>query len=150
MAILVLILLLQSPADLFKAANDDMDAGRYADAATKFEQVLRDDPTHLPSEFDLAVCYAKLGKSKPAEELYRKIIEQDSRIYEAHLNLAVLLRDLGNNTAADEEFVKAATLQPDNPYPLIYHAEFLEKQGNLDKAKEFYDRALAAAPTADN
>src|ERR1051326_5107176 len=135
MLLLVLILALQSPADIFKAANADMDAGRYAEAAAKFEQVLKDDPSQIPSEFDLAVCYTKLGKSKEAEELYRKIIEHDSNIYEAHFNLGVLLRDLNNGTAADEEFVKAAALQPDNPFPLIYHAEFLEQQGDIDKAK---------------
>src|SRR5215471_14001728 len=104
---LLVVFLLQSPADTFKTANADMDAGRYAEAATKFEQILKDDPTHIPSQFDLAVCYTKLGKSEMARNLYASIIEEDPAIYEVRFNFGLLLHDLGADDAADEQFIKA-------------------------------------------
>src|SRR5215472_14378252 len=104
MQALLFFVLLQSPADTFKLANADMDAGRYADAAIKFEQILKEDPTHIPSQFDLAVCYAKLGKPEMARGLYGKIIEADPAIYEVRFNFGLLLREIGADDAADEQF----------------------------------------------
>src|SRR3954464_9620857 len=112
LVLLFLLLRQQDPATLFKAATADMDAGKWIDAAPKFEQILKDDPTHIPSEFSLAVCYSKLGKPEMAIPLYRKILEQDSNIYEVRFNLAVLLHESGKETDADQEFLKAASMQP--------------------------------------
>src|SRR6476661_5135158 len=127
--VLLFLLLQQDPATLFKAATADMDAGKWSDAAPKFEQILKDDPTHIPSEFSLAVCYSKLGKQELSIPLYRKILEQDPDIYEVRFNLAVLLHESGYPGDADTEFLRAAAMRPRDPRPLLYHAEFLEKQG---------------------
>src|SRR5262249_48279541 len=115
----------------------------------KFEQVLRDDPTHVPTEFYLAVCYRKLGKTEPARVLYEKIVQQDPEIYEARFNLAVLLYESGDARAADEQFQKCAAMRPGDSRPLLFHAEFLEKSGHLDEAAETYNRAALDSSNAD-
>ena len=67
MKILVLILaLLQLPEDIYKTANADFDAGRWSDAAAKYELILKDDPAHIPTRFSLAVCYTKTGNADGA------------------------------------------------------------------------------------
>ena len=77
--LLALLLLVQNPADLYKSAVADMDNGRWAEAAATFEKILRDDPGHVPTEFNLAVCYTKLEKLDEAKQVYRKILEQDAQ-----------------------------------------------------------------------
>ena len=54
--LLLILTLLQSVEDIYKSANADFDAQRWADAAAKFGLVLKEDPSHIPSRFNLAVC----------------------------------------------------------------------------------------------
>ena len=147
---LLILLLLQNPADLYKAATADMDAGRWAEAATKFEQVLKDDATHIPSQFNLAVCYSKLLRTDEAIPLYRKVIEQDAGIYEARMNLGILLSEKGDQSGAEEQFAKASALRPQEVAPVLYHAGLLEKRGDLAGAAESYDRATQIDPNDIN
>src|SRR5262245_29890395 len=144
--VLLFLLLQQDPATLFKSATADMDTGKFADAAGKFELILKDDPSHIPSEFSLAVCYSKLGKPEMSIPLYRKILEQDSNIYEVQFNLAVLLLESGKDAEADQEFVKAAAMRPKDVRPLLYHAEFLEKHGDDASALKAYTLASDQNP----
>ncbi len=144
--VLLILVLLQSPEDLFKAANADMDAQRWAEAAAKFERVLKDDPTHIPTEFDLAVCYAKLGNTARAEQVYRAILEQDPTIYEAQTNLAILLYQAGKAADAEEQFGKAAKLRPQDAAPVLYLARLLEKRGDAIGAGTSYEHALQLTP----
>jgi tetratricopeptide (TPR) repeat protein len=146
-SILLLLILLQNPADLYKSGTADMDANNWEQAAAKFKQVLESDPTHIPSEFNLAVCYTKLGKPEAAVPLYEKILEQNADIYEARFNLAVLLHEGGHETEADEQFQRAAGMHPQDPRPLLFHAEFLEKQGDTTGALEAYVHAASADPS---
>ena len=66
MKILLILALLQSVEDIYKSANSDFEAGKWAEAAAKYEQVLKEDATHVPSRFNLAVSYAKAGKPDAA------------------------------------------------------------------------------------
>src|SRR5437773_8075936 len=116
MTILILLLaLLQSPEEIYKAANADFDAGRWTEAATKFEMVLNEDPSHIPSRFSLAVCYTKTGKPNDAIAAYRKILEQDGSIFEVRINLGLLLEKAGKLSDAVEQFEKSVELRPDDP-----------------------------------
>lgn len=134
MNILLFLLLLQSVEDLYKAANADMDAQRWPEAAGKYELVLKDDPTHIPSQFNLAVCYTNLGNTDRAQQLYRKILEQDATIYEARINLAILLDQTGNSAAATEEFEKAIAARPyDNDARLTLGLRYMQA-GETEKA----------------
>ena len=112
---ILVLALLQSAPDLFKAANADFDAGRWADAAAKYELVLKEDPTHIPSQFNLAVSYSKAGNTSGAILAYRRLLEQDGNLYEARTNLAILLDQNGMPSDAAEQYEKALALRPDDP-----------------------------------
>src|SRR5262247_1685006 len=106
-ATLLLLALLQSVQDIYNSANTDFDAGKWADAAAKYEQVLKEDPTHIPSRFNLAVCYAKTGKTDEAIAAYRTLLTQNDMIYEARINLGLLLDQNGQRGEAGEQFEQA-------------------------------------------
>src|SRR5262245_37271094 len=113
-ALLLIMALFQSAQDLYTAANADFDAGRWPDAAAKYEQVLKEDPTHIPSQFNLAVCFTKIGNTSGAIAAYRTLLERDANIYEARTNLAILLDQTGALPEAEQEYQKALALRPDD------------------------------------
>jgi tetratricopeptide (TPR) repeat protein len=132
--VFLFLMLLQSAEDVYKAATADFDAGRWAEAASKYEQVLKEDPSHIPSRFNLAVSYSKAGKADEAIAAYRTLLEQNGSIYEARVNLAVLLDDDGRRNEAGEEFEKALALRPDDAQAELSLATFYLREKETDKA----------------
>jgi tetratricopeptide (TPR) repeat protein len=143
MRVLILILaLLQLPEDIYKTANADFDAGRWSDAAAKYELILKDDPTHIPTRFSLAVCYTKGGNTDRAIAQYRKILEQDETIFEARTNLAILLDQTGQRGDAAEQYERLAEMRPDDPQLQFALGMFYARGDELEKA---YPHLVAAA-----
>src|SRR5712692_4871934 len=105
--VILILALLQSIQDVYKSANTDFDAGRWTDAAAKYEAVLKEDSSHILSRFNLAVCYTKTGKVEDAIATYRTLLDQNGTIYEARVNLGLLLDQTGKRAEAGEQFEKA-------------------------------------------
>jgi tetratricopeptide (TPR) repeat protein len=143
MMIIILILgLLQATQDIYTSANADFDAGRCADAVTKYELVLKEEASHIPSRFNLAVCYTKLGDTSRAIAAYRTLLEQNNSIYEAHVNLAILLDQTGKHEEAGQQYEKALELHPDDAHAQINLGMFYMRADDVDKA---YPHLIAAA-----
>lgn len=124
----------QSIEDVYKNANADFDAGRWAEAASKYEVVLKEDPTHIPSRFNLAVCHTKTGNTEGAIAAYRTLLEHNANIYEARVNLAILLEQAGKRPEAGEQFEKALALRPDDAQAQFNLGMFYARGDELDKA----------------
>ena len=133
-ALLLAVVLLQSITDIYKSANADFDAGKWAEAAAKYEQVLKEDSSHIPSRFNLAVCYTKTGKPEEAISTYRTLLDQNGTVYEAHVNLALLLDQTGKQAEAGEQFEKALALHPEDAQAEMNLGMFYLRANNVDKA----------------
>src|SRR5207247_2620425 len=135
MTTLILILaLFQTAQDLYNSAATDFEAGRWAEAAMKYESVLKEDASHIPSRFNLAVCYTKLGNTDAAIAAYRTLLDQNGTIYEARVNLAILLDQSGKRDEAGEQFDKALNLHPDDVQAELNLAMFYMRGTEIDKA----------------
>src|SRR5262245_29538913 len=145
-ATLLLLALLQSVQDIYNSANTDFDAGRWADAAAKYEQVLKEDPKHIPSRFNLAVSYAKTGRVDEAIAAYRTLLDQNNTIYEARVNLALLLEQNGKRAEAGEEFEKALVLRPDDLQAELNLGMFYLRGDEVDKAYPHLTRGADEGP----
>jgi tetratricopeptide (TPR) repeat protein len=128
--LLLTLMLFQSIEDTYKAAIADMDANRWTEASAKFEEVLKDDPTHIPSQFNLAISYSNSDKREQAVALYRTILEEDSNLYEAHINLALLLE----GAAAAEEFERAIAIKPEESRTRLAAGLFYMRENQADAA----------------
>src|SRR5437879_13111362 len=106
-AVFLVLTLLQNITEIYTTANADFNAGRWAEAAAKYEAVLKEDGTHIPSRFNLAVCYTKTGNVDGAIAAYRTLLSQNGTIYEARVNLAILLDQNGKRDEAGAQFEKA-------------------------------------------
>jgi tetratricopeptide (TPR) repeat protein len=133
-AILFALLLFQSVQDIYNSANADFEARRWAEAAAKYEQVLKEDPRHIPSQFNLAVCDTKLGKRDEAIAAYRKLLDVDATVYEAHVNLALLFDETGKRAEAAEQFEKALALRPDDVQAELNLGMFYIRGNDIEKA----------------
>jgi tetratricopeptide (TPR) repeat protein len=140
--ILILAVLLQNIPEIYTSANADFDAGRWAEAAAKYEMVLKEDGNHVPSRFNLAVCYTKLGDTDRAIAAYRTLLEQNNMVYEAHVNLAILLDQTGKHEEAGEQYEKALMLRTDDAHAQINLGMFYMRANDVDKA---YPHLTAAA-----
>src|SRR5215831_16685729 len=140
--IFILLVFFQSVQDVYKSANVDFDAQRWVEAAAKYEQVLKEDASHIPSRFNLAVCYSKIGKRDEAVSAYRTLLDQNGTIYEARINLALLLEETGKRSEAGEQFEKALALRPDDAQAQLNVALFYLRGNEKDKA---YTYLVAAA-----
>jgi tetratricopeptide (TPR) repeat protein len=143
-ALILALVLLQSPEDILKSANADFDAGRWAEAANKFEFILKEDPSHIPTRFNLAVCYTKMANPAAAIIAYRTILGQDETIYEARTNLAILLDQTGQRAEAAEHFEKLVQVRPDDIQARFRLGMFYARGEDLEKA---YPHLIAAAET---
>ena len=132
--VLLILMLLQSVQDVYKSANTDFDANRWVEAAAKYEQVLKEDPSHIPSRFNLAVCYTKTGKVDDAIAAYRTLLDQDGSVYEARVNLAILFDQNGKRAEAGEQFEKAFALRPDDAPAELNLGMFYLRGDEVDKA----------------
>jgi tetratricopeptide (TPR) repeat protein len=139
--IILLFLLVQSVQDIYKSANTDFDAGRWAEAATKYEQVLKEDAAHILSRFNLAVCYTKTNKTDQAIAAYRTLLDQNGTIYEARVNLALLLDQSGKRAEAGEQFERALALKPDDVQANLNLGMFYLRGEETEKAYPFLTAA---------
>src|SRR5215475_3268128 len=133
-SLLFAFLLLQSVQDTYKSANADFEAGRWAEAAAKYEQVLKEDPGHIPSRFNLAVCDTKLNKFDDAIAAYKTLLDKDGSIYEARVNLALLFEQTGKHPEAGEQVEKALALHPDDVQAEVNVGMFYMRGNEPEKA----------------
>ena len=140
--ILLAFVLLQSIQDVYQSANADFDAGRWTEAAAKYEQVLKEDASHILSRFNLAVCYTKTGRAEEAISAYRTLLDQNGAVYEARVNLAVLLDQTGKRAEAGEQFEKALALRPDDTQAQLNLGMFYMRGNEIEKGYP-YLRAAA-------
>lgn len=122
--ILTLALLAQSDAAL-KA----LEAGKYAEAADLLEKAIAADPKDLGSQFNLALARTFLNQDSAAIAAYRRTLELKPGLYEASLNLGMVLLRAKQPAEAVRPLKDAADAKPKEPRPRLYLAEALAASG---------------------
>ncbi|MGB9487748.1 MAG: tetratricopeptide repeat protein, partial [Terriglobia bacterium] len=105
---------------LLRTAQDALGRNDFAAAADALKQVVEAQPTLTAAWFNLAYAYTGLHKQEEAVASYRKALALDPNLFEARLNLGILLIQLNDPQAALEHLEKAATLKPDHLRAQLY------------------------------
>jgi tetratricopeptide (TPR) repeat protein len=133
----------------FLQANDPsaegikaLDAQKYEQAAELFAKAVAGDPKDYAAHFHLALSYSMLKRDAEAVTEYKKVLDLKAGLYEAELNLGILLiRDQQATEAVS--YLKAAAEQKTKEFrPRVYWAEALLESGESAKAEEAYRAAL--------
>ncbi len=139
----VLLLLQADPAARGLQA---LEAGNYAEAAEAFEQAVARDPDDYAAHFHLAFARTMLGERDRAISGYRKVLELKPGLYQAQLNLGILLLEAEQPAEALPLLKAAAAQQPDQFQPNYHLARALDAVADDAGAEEQFRKAVAIDP----
>jgi tetratricopeptide (TPR) repeat protein len=141
----VFLLLLQNPdhsAQGIKALEEQ----NYEAAAGHFTKAVEAAPDDYASWFHLALAKSFLGKDEEAIAGYRKVLALKPGLYQAELNLGMVLLRGRQAREAIPHLEAAASAKPQEYRPRFYLAEALFQAGEFPRAEEAYRAAAALDP----
>ncbi len=138
--VLVLFLALQS--NYHELGLKALDEKRYQDAVDNFINAIAAEPQDYSLHFNLALAYSLMGKDAEAIPQYRKTLEIKPGLYQAEVNLGILL--LRERQGADAvAYLADAVAQKGKEFrPNLYLASALLASGDFAKAEQAYKTAL--------
>lgn len=136
------------------AAADPIDAGIKALEASKFEQAEQEflkavaaDASDYSAHFHLALARTFLNKDQEAIAGFRKTLEMKPGLFEAQINLGLLLVRYQKFADAIEPLAGAVTQKPGDVRALFHLAEAQRELKDCAAAAPNYRRALAVDAT---
>ena len=133
------------PAALLKGESL-LNRGEFSAAIQKLRQateLLAEDPRSWNL---LALAYHRSGKSKEAEQAYRKSLTLDSDFAVARYNWGCLLLENGKFAEAEEHFKRSENWANENPMIWVKRGTAQLGEGKLEAAEAFYKTALDQNP----
>lgn len=128
--------LIQAEADLLREARDYAAVYALLDAAVKAR------PDHVDLLYDRAMAAERLNKLDVVETDLRKVIKLKPDYAHAYNALGYTLVEKTNRLdEATELLDKAISLSPEDPFILDSMGWLYYRKGNLDKARDFLERA---------
>lgn len=116
----------------------------YRKAAASFERAVTETPSDYAAHFHHALALSLLGNDAEAIPEYRKTLELKPRLYEAELNLGILLLRQKQAAEAIPLLAEAAAQRPKQPRPQLYLGDAYFASGDFARAEKTYTDALAA------
>jgi len=101
-----------------------------------------EDPTGY-IYYRLGHCYLNLKNIKQAARYLKRAVREDEELDEAHMELAALLADTGDNNGALFHLNKSLALDPENPDYLYTATEIFEQLKFPLEAVTMYERIIA-------
>jgi tetratricopeptide (TPR) repeat protein len=140
----VLLLAFQATGDLTIEGTKAVEAQNYTLGIRLLTQALEKDPQDYYAQFNLALAYSGLGQDAQAIEGYRKTLVLKPQLYEADLNLGILLLQNQKPQDAIVVLAEAQFQKPSDFRPAYYLAQAQFAAAQFDKAEESYKIAVAA------
>ena len=133
---------------LFEEGNELFDQENYAEAAVKFEEFIRKNPSVFQVNINIGNCYKEMGEYDKAIEIYTKILEKvkeekesidgDESAARALAGMGEAYFKQGNLEKASEYFRQAIDNFPEDETLAFNVGEIFFKQGETDKAIEYF------------
>jgi len=136
-----LLFFLQAP-DYIAEGLQALDAAKYSQAAELFGKAVAADPNDYAAHFHLALSYTMLKRDADGIAEYKKALELKPGLYEAELNLGILLIRDKEPVDAAQCLQQAVDRKPKEFRPRLYWAQALLDSGDAAKAEEQYRAAL--------
>ena len=132
----------------FRVALAQYNEGKFAEAASGLESLLRE----LPENFDvnelLGLVYSAESQDAKANIRLEKAVQLNPRSAAARTNLAANLTRLGKTDLAGLQFRKAVELEPQSFDANHNMGEFYVRSGKIPEAIPFLERAQRIAPSS--
>lgn len=121
----------------------------YPEAASEFQAELANDPNHVQAMEYLGDTYIQLNRPAEARPLLERTVKLDPSQPLAHLDLGIILSDLGENEKAMRELLLAEQLKPDDVNVHWRLGRLYRSMGKKEEAKAQFDKASTLNKAVD-
>ena len=121
-------------------------AGRLAEAARLYGEILGSEPTNFEALHALGIITYQSGQIEEAEKLIGRAVEVNPAAHDAHYNRACLLLRMHRPADALASFDQALSLKPDYLEALVNKASMLGALQRFDEAVAALDKVIALNP----
>jgi predicted O-linked N-acetylglucosamine transferase (SPINDLY family) len=121
-------------------------AGRLADAARIYAEILASEPGHFEALHALGIVRYQSGQIEDAERLIGLAVGANPSAPDAHYNRACLLQKMNRPAAALESFDRALALKPDYLEALVNKASMLAALQRHEEALSALDKVISLNP----
>jgi tetratricopeptide (TPR) repeat protein len=135
----------KSPQQNFDEAMRLHEAGRLAEAAKLYEEVVRAEPRHAHAWHQMGCIAIRNSKMDAAAECFIRSIQSSGGMATSHNNLGECFRARGELDKALASFKQAARLDPDYVAPRVNTCFTLLAQGHRAEAVRVAEEAMAMA-----
>jgi tetratricopeptide (TPR) repeat protein len=119
-----------------------LEGEKYEAAVSAFNRAIAQDPSDYYAHFNLALAYTFLGRDQEGIAEYKKTLELRPKLYEAELNLGILLMRQKRAAEALPLLESAVEAKAGEYRPRYYLGEAQLETGALDKAAQTFRVAL--------
>ncbi len=134
----------------FQASVTLYNSGRFAEAATQLEKLLREVPESFDAHELLGMVYSAESLDAKASDHLEKAVRLKPDSTAARTNLATSYARLGKLDQAEKEFKKAAELEPRNFDTNHNLGELYVRSNRIAQAIPLLERAQQIDPAYDN
>lgn len=125
----------------YQSAVADFEAGRFAQAASRLQELLPFAPKSFEIHELLGMAYASVPDGEKAIEQLKIAVQIKPDSGEAHTNLGATLLRFGRTELAGEQFKRARELQPDNYDANHNLGEYYVQSGKITEALPLLEKA---------
>jgi len=129
---------------LLTEGNRLFEQKQYAEATSKYQQLLAENPTLYQIHINIGNVYRAEGELDKALAAYQLVLDQEPENLSALVNMGDMLIKKGTFDKAVTFFEKAVVLNPSDEAIPFNVAEIYFQAGNIDKAIEYYQKSAAA------
>ena len=143
---------LRSRLDAVEIYNEGLDlaaGGDYAAAVERFRSAIDRDPDFADASFNLAVTYRKLGLHERAATVLENLVTRHPGNPDYLFALGHARFSSGDLGAAERSFLDALDLEPGHLKALFALATVLEREGELEKARDRFVEYLIRDPEGE-
>jgi tetratricopeptide (TPR) repeat protein len=119
---------------------------QYNQSVKILESLVKNNPGKSEFKEDLAIEYSVLGQYDKAFKIYDELEKIYGINEQLTLNKAKLLKNQKKFKEAETELIRLSQSNPKETRFYSYLADFYIEQGDLEKAKEMYDKIISIEP----
>ena len=132
-------------ASHFERAEKLASAKKFLEAISEYKLALQEKPEDELTLFGLAMSQAQAGQNVEAIQSYSAVLKRNPTLWEAEVNLGMLLLGQQSGSEALSHFLNAQNLSPKNFRIHYFIAKTQELLGDLAVAEGTYIKALELA-----